>query len=236
MISDQKHPDISEDEKRTQEYVEALITPLISGQKLLLFTNGQLSDSSRIKSKFIFLLIFLLCISVSGNVLEYGFRPDPKVVAQDAEGRITPIKTLDEPVMTAQEVGDWTARCLEDAYTLRYDEISQHRNKLTKCFKPKGINAFQKALNKSGFYQEIKDNFFLASAVRKSVPVIADQNVIGGNRYYVVEVPLQRIYRKDKKRLVGNTMLLVAKVWRVSLNESKEGIQIGRISMRPWNK
>lgn len=205
---------------------------LLGGEEVVIFTNFQLAKANRVKSFIILGLCVLLGLSLVGNLVEYGFRPEPKVVAQDAEGRITPIRTLDEPVMTPEEVASWTAECMEQAYKISYVDIPEHRTRLSLCFTPKGLDAFQQALDQAGFYQTVRENHYLASAVRTAPPVIAKEGLHNGRKTYLVEVPIQQIYRNDKKRITGQKWLATVQVGRVSLNDSREGIQIGRVKVR----
>lgn len=86
--------------------MQALIDRLVNiyGFEYMLRLAAVAREELTRKHRLIVVLVVLLTACVIGNIVQYQFRPEPKVISETVDGRIRELPTLDQPLMTTPEV------------------------------------------------------------------------------------------------------------------------------------
>lgn len=193
---------------------------------------------ARFKNKVMMLLAVVCLFSLSWNAVQSWTRPEPKLLATTADGRIQPLPLLDAPIDSRQTLIDWTRRNIPPLYDFNYANYRGKLNTNLDIMKPKTLQSFEGMLNTSGILNKIKSEFLILRANVADEPLVLGSQVYKGVRIWVIEVPLNLIYDsgdvKDghRERIVQK---IVFRAWvaRASPLEFDGGLMLAKFSVQP---
>jgi intracellular multiplication protein IcmL len=161
-----------------------------SGLELVMLRNNFYRDNYR---RIVIALLIMIVINIALiGIIFYQIAnvPTPKYFATTADGRVTPLYPLDEPMVSQAELLQWAGRAAVAAYS--YDFIN-YRDALQKAqdyFTPDGWKNFEAALKSSRVLETVLDKKLVVSAVATGVPVILDQGLIYDRYAWKVQIPI----------------------------------------------
>ncbi len=176
-------------------------------------------------------IFWLVVMVVIGVVLAAGFvflglsTPQPKYYATMTSGRVVPLHSLSEPVITDKYLLRWAALATRAAYNLDFNNYKQQLKKMQPYFTTNGWNKFQEALKKAGLLNTVISKKLVMSSVVSGPPVILNQAVRHGRYTWRVELPLLVSFT-SASRHQQNKLIITMNVSRVSTLQAPQGIQI----------
>ncbi len=149
-------------------------------------------------------------------------------VAATPDGRIIPLVSLDEPVMTDASLRNWTVSAVTEAFTLGHHDWRMRLADIRESFTDRGYESFLQSLEESRFLLRLRRDYQVASAVAQGAPVVTDVRRHGGRLVWAVEMPILVSFSAGSS--VRNERLLArALVTRVSRSERAAGIGIDQL-------
>lgn len=193
--------------------------------ELVRLRNNFYRDNYR---KLVLSLVILLCIIVFliGVVFyQVANRPEPKYFATTADGRMTPLYALSEPMLSPSELLQWTHRATIAAYTYNFVNYREALQQLQNNFTAAGWRYFEGALKTSRTLEMVIAKKLIVSAVATGTPVILDQAVINGAYAWKVQIPLLVTYQSPNEQTQQSMMVTVI-VSRVPTVDMPKGVAI----------
>jgi intracellular multiplication protein IcmL len=116
-----------------------------------------------------------LLVSVSVNVALALRKADPVYFAVTADGRITRLAPLSEPLVSPEEVVQFAQNCVTRSFSLDFvaDQLRNKLESLHDCYTDEGFHALMSAFDKSNLLTKIRDGRLVSSAVATGAGVIA---------------------------------------------------------------
>lgn len=194
----------------------------------------ELSRNALARERYEFLMraTFILGVLqiISAFAIVYlATRPaEVKIIRTDSEGRIAEIQALDNPIQSNQEVLQWTAKALTNAYTLSFANYPQQLNDLKAYFTSTGWTSFNDALSRAGFLENLNSGKFVTTAVPAQAPTVNAEGLVGGVYGWRVQMPLTITYKSVGVDTTQNVVVEVTVVRR-SPTENPSGLGIAQI-------
>lgn len=174
-----------------------------------------------------------LLVSVSANVVLMTRTVSPVYFAVTADGRMTRLAPLSEPLVSPEEVVQFAQNCVTRSFSLDF-VADQMRNKLQSlhdCYTDEGFHALMMAFDKSNLLTKIRDGRLVSSAVATGAGVIAavDAHDPRGYRWtvqqpisitlvnqterrsysFIIETHIQRVPTVDNPKGISTTALQI---------------------------
>jgi intracellular multiplication protein IcmL len=149
----------------------------------------------------------------------------PRYFATSADGRITRLYAMTEPVVSVSALLDWSRRASVAAYSYDFVHYRGQLQAASEYFTPDGWEKFINALRSSGNLKTVIAKKLVATAVPTGVPVLLNRGVIDGKYSWKVRLPLLVTYQSQSQTFQQTVMvtMIVARV--PNLNDPK-GIAI----------
>lgn len=215
--------------------MQALIDRLVNiyGFEYMLRLAAVAREELTRKHRLIVVLVVLLTACVIGNIVQYQFRPEPKVISETVDGRIRELPTLDQPLMTTPEVISWAERCVVDMYDLAYTNWAAHlQSERTLCLSDVSRKGFTDSLKQIGVLSYLSTEYqgVLSASPRRTILRSHERNKDG---YYqwILAVPYRLSI--DGKRTGALELTMIMKIRRVSLNVREKGVWIETYTIVP---
>ncbi|MDZ5605234.1 DotI/IcmL family type IV secretion protein [Pseudomonas sp. RP23018S] len=182
-------------------------------------------DEKTIKNRIIAGLFGLMLVSMTGNVVQYVYQPEPKLLGETSDGRIRPLPLLSEPMYSHKEILAWSQKCVEGAYRLSYVDWKTSLSNNTFCFSDSTRKGFSDSLQKIGVLrfltQELQGNIYA-----KSMQPIMRSYAMNNKGYYewVVDIPYT-IYIDGRER--GTLpVVMTMRIRRMSQTIREDGLWV----------
>ncbi|MGB6976519.1 MAG: type IVB secretion system apparatus protein IcmL/DotI [Gammaproteobacteria bacterium] len=195
--------------------------------ELVRLRNNFYRDNYRRVLSFLLIMVIInliLCV-VIGYLVTH--RPTPQYFATSADGRITPLYPLTQPVVSKSELLQWATQAAVAAYTFDFVNYRKDLQAASEYFTPDGWQQFQEALKKTRILETVTSKKLVANAVATGAPVITDQSVINGRYAWKIRIPLLVTYESQSEKIPQSLEVNMI-VMRVSTLETPKGIAIAQ--------
>jgi intracellular multiplication protein IcmL len=200
-------------------------------------TAMELSRNSLARAKYEFLLRVTFVLGATQIIMAVlmvylATRPvEERFIRTDSQGRLAEIQVLDRPIQSNQEVIQWTAKSLTNAYTLSFANYSQQLNDIKPQFTTEGWESFNQALSRAGFIENLLSGKYITSAVPSAAPTIVSEGTVLGSYGWRVQMPITISYRSSGVDQTQSIMVEVTVVQRPAV-ENPSGLGIAQIVTR----
>lgn len=196
--------------------------------------NNFYRDNYRRLVGILLIMILVNLALIGGIVYLLTHRPSPQYFATNADGRITPLFPLSQPVTTPAELLQWSNQAIIDTYTYNFVNYRKELQDAAQYFTPEGWNQFQAGLKASRNLETVLAKKFVVTATATGAPTITDQGILNGRYAWRIRMPILVTYENSTERLqqpVTANILVV----RVSNLDTPKGIAIAQFyaSERP---
>lgn len=184
----------------------------------------------------ILLIMILINILLVGSIIYLiSSRPAPVYFATSADGRITPLYALSQPVVSPSELLQWSAQAAVAAYTYNFVNYRQELQRTSEFFTPEGWNQFQQGLKDTRNLETVVAKKLVVSATPTGAPEIKDQGILNGRYAWRIQIPLLVTYEGAAGERIQQPVLVTMVVTRVSTLDTPKGIAIAQFvaSERP---
>lgn len=189
-------------------------------------------DELRVKNRMIFAAFVLLAVSLVFNVVQYNYRPEPRLLGETPDGRIRPLPLLSEPMYSGDEILGWAEKCVTKIYGLSYVDWKQTVHNETGCLSDAGRKGFVDSLKKIGLLEYLtpeRQGVIYAipngSIIRKSILTPK------GYQMWIVEVPYR--LQVDGRQKGALELVMQMQVRRVSLVVREDGLWVEKYEIKP---
>lgn len=170
--------------------------------------------------------------SISGNILQYLYRPAPVYFSVSSDLRVIPLRPLSEPTVKDSELANWTEKQISGTLNLDFlhwrEDLMSHREAYTE----KAFSSFLASLKDSGVLELITRKRLSMSASATSAPVITASKVLKGVMTWRVEFPIKITYESSQGVEKTQTLIAKALVQRVREDKNPLGIKIVQTVLR----
>jgi intracellular multiplication protein IcmL len=173
------------------------------------------------------LMVLLVIVVTLVGVVFYQIvnRPEPKYFATTVDGRIMPLFSLSEAMLSPGELLQWAHRSAITAYTYNFVNYRDAMQQLQNQFTPAGWRYYEDALRTARTLEMVIAKKLVVSAVATGTPVILDQAVISGRYSWKVQVPLLVTYQSPNEQ-TRQSMIVTMIISRVPTVDMPKGIAI----------
>lgn len=137
-------------------------------------------EDKTIKNRIIAGLLGLLALSMSGNMVQYKYQPETKLLAETTDGRIRKLPLLNDPMYSQKEILAWSQKCVESIYRLSWVDWETSLSNNSFCLSDAKRGNFADSLKKIGVIK------FLTKELQ-------------GNIYATTRAPIMRNYQQNAK-------------------------------------
>ncbi|OGT07088.1 MAG: type IV secretion protein DotI [Gammaproteobacteria bacterium GWE2_37_16] len=186
----------------------------INGLEFVMLRNNFYRDNYR-RVVSVLLLMVLINVALVGIIFyQIANAPTPKYFATGIDGRITPLNSLDMPVISQSELLQWAARAATAANTYDFVNYREALQGVQSYFTADGWRNFEAALRGSRSLELVLERKLVVSAVATGTPVILDQGVIGDRYAWKVQVPILVSYQSasDNTQQAQIVTMIIARV------------------------
>ena len=174
-------------------------------------------------------LLFSLCL-ITALVALLGYvvmnPPRPHYFAVDADGRITPIVSLDKPNLSPATLLQWSTQAALAAYSYNFVNYRKELQAASEFFTPNGWKQFIKAIQDSNNLSAITRKKLVMSAVATGAPVIVWSGLLPNQHYgWRVQLPLLVTYQSSSE-LSQQALVISMLISRVDTLYSARGLGI----------
>ncbi|MNJ49213.1 Macrophage killing protein with similarity to conjugation protein [compost metagenome] len=189
-------------------------------------------DEKTIKNRIIAGLFVLLCTSMSLNVIQYRYKPEPQLLGETSDGRIRQLPLLSDPMYSQKEILSWSQKCVESIYRLSWVDWNTSLSNNTFCLSDKGRTNFSQSLTKVGLTKylspELQGNLY----ARSLMPVMRSyQQNAKGYYEWIVDVPYTVLI--DGRERGTMDLVMTMKVRRTSLVLREDGLWVENYRISP---
>jgi intracellular multiplication protein IcmL len=175
------------------------------------------------------LLLAVLVIFVLTSTFAYVIMnpPAPRYIAINPDGRIIPLKPLDEPNMSSSALLQWANSAAIAAYTYSFVNYRGELQAASEFFTPDGWQQFLAALKSSGNLDALTQEKLIVSAVATQAPVILQEGKLNGVYSWKIQFGMLITYQSASKVAQQNVVVTML-IQRVSPLASPRGIGIAQ--------
>lgn len=180
------------------------------------------------------ILGFAMCVSLLMNLYQATRTVPPVYIATNANGEITPLVTLDRPVMSDGDVASWMVNVLTKTYTLDYANYRTELAAVQPSYTAEGWKGFEKGLTSSRFLETIIGNQYVTTATPMQAPQLINSGLIGGMFAWQYSLPLQVTLRNNNNT---DTKIYDARILVIRQPQTiqSDGLGIAQILLRLKN-
>ena len=168
----------------------------------------------------------LSAVALAGYVLRHETRYI--AVAATPDGRVIPLTSLDEPIMSDAALKNWAVSAVIEAFTLGHHDWRMRLSAARRHFTDAGYESFVTGLEDSAFLDRLRNHRQVASTVAQGAPVITDTMRFHGRIAWAIEFPILVTFQAGARRLDQKLIARVL-VARVPLSERVRGIGIEQL-------
>lgn len=177
------------------------------------------------------ILIMSFCIYKSTK-----FPPRPTFGVQSEKGFVkgnpyaNPLITLPVPHQSLKNVSGWLLTALNTIYGVGFDNIDQKISDAEYFFTPEGYASYLKALDTSGFKEDIIKKKLKITLLATQDPVLINGGSVGDTEFWRLRVPVLISYLGGKEIVTAQKMIEVLVV-RVPAYKNEKGLAISEFIM-----
>lgn len=190
------------------------------------------ADERKAKNRIIFFLCAALTASLTWNVIQTMYRPEPKLLGETPDGRIRPLPLLSDPIFTSKEILGWAEKCVTKIYNLSYVDWQTTIRNETECLSDKARKDFASSLEKIGVFK------YLNPDLQGTLYAVPGQPVLrnawfdkSGYNQWIVDVPYR--IAVDGKQRGSLEVIMTMRIRRVSLTWRTDGIWVDEYQVVP---
>lgn len=177
---------------------------------------------------------YVSAASVSLNIIQFWFRPDPKYFATSTEGRIIPLIPLDQPTVNHDAILSFAQRVALSSFIFDFANFQGQLGALSRSYTPRGYETLIGSLEKNGVLDLVKAKRYVATAVATSAPVVTWSGKDKGVYKWRVEMPVTiTLQGQTERKDIAVTLILM--VERVPTVDAPDGILAGQMVTIPKN-
>ncbi len=152
-------------------------------------------------------------------------RPNPDFFIMPTEGKLTKIYSLDQPVVTTNEVLQWATIAATSVNTYNFVNWRKVLEEASWYFTPNGWREFQNALDISGNLEEVTTKKLFMSAVATGSPVVLEKGFINRVYKWKVQLPILITYQSASAS-ASQPAVVTMLITRTSTLDTVRGIAI----------
>lgn len=164
----------------------------------------------------------ILMVVLAGLMLS---TPQSKYYATTTNGRVVPMHSLSEPVVTNKYLLQWASIATRTAFNINFVDYQSQLDKAKADFTSSGWSKFLSAMNSSGLLDTVKNKKLEMSAVVSGAPVILSTSVIHGRFTWRVQLPILVTF-SSASATSQEHWLVTMNIQRISTLDAYKGIQI----------
>lgn len=195
--------------------------------ELVKLRNNFYRDNYRRLVVAVLLLIIVNLALVGGIVYLLTHRPAPQYFATSADGRITPLYSLNEPVVSPPELLQWVNQAVVAAYSYSFTNYRKEFQDVAQFFTPDGWTQFQNELKVSRNLETVIAKKFVVTATPTGAPIISDQGILNGSYAWRIKMPVLVTYQ-NQQEVIQQPLDVTILVVRVSNLDTPKGIAIAQ--------
>lgn len=183
------------------------------------------------------LALFVMSIFVNmmlGSLLTYIILNPPKPVyfATDANGKVTPLYSLDEPNLSDAAVLQWAYQAAVASYTYSFVNYRAQIQAASGFFSANGWKQYVGALTDTNNLKAVIRKKLIVSAQVVKEPIILQKGRLNGRYAWSIQVPVLTTYQNNKEYTQANYNIRLLIV-RVPILNAPDGIGIEKIAVGP---
>lgn len=194
--------------------------------------NAFYKDGQR---KIVLILLVSMCANVLfGGILFYivSHPPAPKYFATSVNGRITPLKALNEPNQSDSAVLQWANQAAIAAFSYNFVNYRSELQAASGFFTSTGWTQFLNALQDSNNLDAVRAKKLIVSAVATRAPIILQKGILNNRYSWRVQMPILVTYQSASEFTQQNNVVTML-ITRVSTLNSPRGIGISQFVVGP---
>lgn len=180
---------------------------------------------------FAAMLIMSYCIYQSSKIPP---RPTFSIKAENgyitSENQVKEIITLPVPHQSLKNVSGWLLTALNTIYGVGFDNIDEKVKSASYYFTPQGYASYLKALETSGFKEDIIRKKLKITLLATQDPVLINGDVYGDIEFWRLRVPVLISYLGGREIVTSQRMIEVLIV-RVPSYKNEKGLAISEFIM-----
>lgn len=189
-------------------------------------------DELRSKNRLLLAILMLFVISLIFNIVQYNYRPEPRLLGETSDGRIRPLPLLSDPMYSTDEILGWAERCVTKIYGLSYVDWKQTVQNETGCLSDQGRKGFVGALKKIGLLDYLNsERQGIIYAVPNGSVIRTAALTAKGYQQWIVEVPYR--LNVDGRQKGAMELVMVMQIRRVSLLIREDGLWVESYEVKP---
>lgn len=196
--------------------------------ELVRLRNNFYRDNYRRLVGVLLLLIIINLGLIVAIVYLITHRPTPQYFATSADGRITPLYTLSQPVVTPAELLQWSNQAVVDTYSYNFVNYRKELQDASQYFTPEGWNQFQTGLKATRNLETVIAKKMVVSATATGAPQITNQGILNGRYAWTIRLPVLVTYENSSGERIQQPITVNLLVVRVSNLDTPKGIAIAQ--------
>ncbi len=168
------------------------------------------------------LIAVALCFVLLAQLLTRG---EPNYFATTTTGRVIPLTSLSEPVVTSKYIVQWASAATRSVLNLNFDSYQGQLQQSEGYFTASGWQSLRAALNSSGMLNTITSQKLDASAIVSGDAVILDREVIHGRYTWRLQLPVLVTYTSASTSVQAQ-FIVTMNVQRVPVLNAEKGLAI----------
>lgn len=202
----------------------------------------RIEQEGKVNQQINFLGYSIICTLLSLLIMSYcmykssKIPPRPTFAVQAENGLITKdsqineIITLPVPHQSLKNVSGWLLTALNTIYGVGFDNIDEKVETASYYFTPEGYASYLKALETSGFKDDIKRKKLKITLLATQDPVLINGGSVGDLEFWRLRVPVLISYLGGKEIVTAQKMVETLVV-RVPAYKNEKGLAISEFIM-----
>jgi intracellular multiplication protein IcmL len=158
--------------------------------------------------------------------------PTPVYFATNANGKVTPLFSLDEPNMSDAAVLEWAYKAAVASYTYSYVNYRGQIQAASGFFTGAGWKQYVDALGDTNNLKAVISKKLIVSAQAVAEPIILQKGKLNGRFAWMIEIPLLVSYQNNEVYTQANYQARLL-IIRVPILNAPDGIGIEKIAVGP---
>ncbi len=176
----------------------------------------------------VFFTLLTFAVAVYWAAHMYMYEPPVKYIPVDAENQVLKQIPESQPVMSVEQLKQWTYDAMVDIFSYDYYRIDTHGAKIRKYFSAKSFEEYMTEFKESSDIKRVQRNFFIVD-VEPSVPEIVQSGQLNnGTLYWRFEIELRRLF-VNHQGFIKEKNNFIVNVVRSNSPEAEDGVLIYNI-------
>ena len=190
--------------------------------------NNFYRDNYRRLVGMLLVMIFINFAAIGSIAYLVSHRPSPQYFATTADGRITPLYPLSQPVVSQGELLQWANQAAVAVYSFNFVNYRQAFQTASEYFTPEGWRQFEEGLKVTRNLETVVAKKLVVSAVATAAPTVTDQGILNGRYAWKISMPLLVTYEGAGCARIQQAVIVNMLVVRVSTLNTPKGIAISQ--------